>query len=507
MEAAQSGSQHLVRQLTSMDAQFLALEDARNFSHISGLAILDPSTAPGGELVLVDVQSMIEERLHLLPPFRWKLEEVPFGIDHPYWVDDPDFDIEFHVRELGLPAPGSEEQLAVQVERIISRPLDRARPLWEVYLVQGLSKGRAALLTKIHHSVVDGVSGAEIMGTIYDLEPTGRDIPPAEESTQGNPLPTSLELFRRGVFAAPGRVVTAVGNLPSTLPNLVEVPTIRSIPGVGLIGRVAERARRVVPFEGDGEVLDRPKIKAPRTVLNGPVSAHRRVSFGSLPLETVKLVKDAYGAKVNDVVVALSAGALREFLISQDDLPVEPLVAMIPISVRKEEEIGTYGNRISMMIVEIPTNEPDPVERLLRAHKSLLAAKERHGALPADLMTNANDFIPPAIFARAARAITSVGASTRFRPHFNVTLSNVPGPPIPLYIAGAELIANYPISVVADGIGLNITVLSYRDHLDFGIVGDRAIAPDLEPIMATLRADLKTLEKKAKAKIKADAKK
>jgi diacylglycerol O-acyltransferase len=489
-----------------VDAQFLALEDARNFSHISGLAILDPSTAPGGALSLDDVQKMIEERLHLLPPFRWRLAEVPLGIDHPYWVDDPDFDIEFHVRELALPAPGSDGQLAVQVERIVSRPLDRSRPLWELYLVQGLEKGRVAILSKIHHSVVDGVSGAEIMGILFDLEAGGREIPPPDESGPADPVPSSLELFRRGVFGTPRRIASSIGNLPSTLPHLVEVPTIRSIPGIGLIGRVAEGAMRAVPFEGDGEVLDRPKIEAPRTMLNGQVSAHRRVSFGSLPLQAVKDVKDAYGAKVNDVVVSLSAGALREFLIKQGDLPDDPLVAMIPISVRTDEQIGTFGNRISMMIVEIPTDEPDPVERLLRSHAALSKAKERHGALPADLMRNANDFIPPAIFARAARAITSVGASARFSPHFNVTLSNVPGPPFPLYVAGAELIAHYPISVVADGIGLNISVLSYRDHLDFGIVSDREIAPDLSIIMETLRSDLKTLEKRAKAKLKKEKK-
>lgn len=498
----ENDSAHLVRQLTSFDAQFLAIEDGRNFSHISALAILDPSTAPGGSLVLADVQDLIGQRLHLLPPFRWRLAEVPLGIDHPWWVDDPDFDIEFHVRELALPAPGDEEQLICQVERLVSRPLDRSRPLWEFYLIQGLENDRVAILTKIHHAVVDGVSGAEIMGILFDLDPAGRDIPPPPEPAPTAAVPSSLDLFGRGLLAAPGRVLGAVGKLPSTLPNLIEVPTIRAVPGVGLISRITDRARRAVPLTGDGNVLDRPTMKAPRTILNGQVSAHRRVSFGSLSLPAVKRIKDAYGTKVNDVVVALSAGALREYLISHDDLPDEPLVAMIPISVRTEEQIGTYGNRISMMIVPIPTDERDPVERLRRSHAALARAKDHHGALPADLMTNTNNFIPPALFARAARAITMVGASPRFRPHFNVTLSNVPGPPIPLYVAGARLEANYPISVVTDGIGLNITVLSYRDHLDFGIVGDRELAPGLDLIMEALQRDLKVLDRRAKAKLK-----
>lgn len=503
-EAHDGDSAHLVRQLTSLDAQFLAIEDSRNFSHISGLAILDPSTAPGGTLNLADVQRHIEERLHLLPPFRWRLAEVPFGIDHPWWVDDPDFDIEFHVRELALPAPGDHAQLAVQVERLISRPLDRSKPLWEIYLVQGLEKGRVALVPKIHHSVVDGVSGAEIMGTLFDLEPTGRDVSAPPKSIGTERVPSSLELFGKGLFAAPRRVAEAAVKLPSTLPYLVEVPTIRGLPGVDLVTRAADRAKRAVPTSGDGAVLNRTKAKAPRTMLNGPVSAHRRVSFGSLSLTSVKTIKDAFQVKVNDVVVALSAGALREFLIAHDDLPAEPLIAMIPISVRTEAQVGTYGNRISMMIAPIPTDEPDPVVRLIRSHAEMAVAKDVHGALPANLMTDATDFVPPAVFARAARAITSVGASSRFRPHFNVTLSNVPGPPIPLYVAGAKLEANYPISVITDGIGLNITVLSYLDHLDFGIVGDRDLAPDLDMIMESLRKDLKTLERRAKAKLKAD---
>ena len=370
-EIHEGDSGHLVRQLTSMDAQFLAIEDARNFSHISGLAILDPATAPGGTLALADLQSLILDRLHMLPPFRWRLAEVPFGIDHPWWVEDADFDIEFHVRELALPRPGNHSQLTAQVERIVSRPLDRSRPLWELYLVQGLQKGRVAVLSKIHHSVVDGVSGAEIMGTLFDLEASGRELPPVPEDENHERIPTSLELLGRGVFGTPRRVAKAAIKAPYILPNIADVPTLRALPGVNFIGRVSDRARRVTSSNGDGRVLDRQKIEAPRTMLNGQVSAHRRVSFGSLPLADVKLVKDAFGTKVNDVVVALSAGAVREFLINHDDLPDEPLVAMIPISVRTQDQIGTYGNRISMMIAPIPTDESDPVERLVRSQAEM----------------------------------------------------------------------------------------------------------------------------------------
>ncbi|MFA9400955.1 MAG: wax ester/triacylglycerol synthase family O-acyltransferase [Acidobacteriota bacterium] len=496
-DVIENGAGKVVRQLTSLDAQFLAIEDGRNFTHVGGLAVVDPSTAPGGTLNFADMRDLIEQRLHLLPPFRWKLQGVPLGLDHPYWINDPDFDLEFHIRELALPAPGDDAQLAAQVERLVARPLDRSRPLWEVYVIQGLRGDRVGLLSKIHHSVLDGVSGAEILGTLYDLEPSGRKLPPRPEPGEDGGPPNPAGLLARGAIKTPGRVLSSIRDIPKTIPNLDEVPVLRAVPGVATIGKISDRAHPAGHHDRDGHLVERPTARAPRTSLNGPVSAQRHYSFGSLSLDAVKRVKNAYGVKVNDVIVSLSTGALREFLLARDDLPEEPLVAMIPVSVRTEEQIGTYGNRLAGMVVPIPTDEPDPAERLRRCHAELSRGKDYFGTLPPDLFSEVNDFIPPVLYPRTAKAAISLGASPRFQPHFNVVISNVPGPPVPLYIAGARLESNYPVSVITDGVGLNITVLSYRDKLDFGIIGDRELAPDFDPILDGLRSDLETLEQGA----------
>lgn len=476
-----------MRQLTSLDAQFLAVEDGRNHAHVSSLAVYDPSTAPGGKLTLDALRALIRERLHLTPPFRWRLVEVPLGLDYPYWIDDPDFDLEFHVRELALPAPGDERQLAEQVARIHARALDRAHPLWELYLIQGLERGRVALLTKVHHAAVDGLSGAEIIGALLDPSPEGRELPPPPAERSGERPPSRLELLGRGVAGLPRQPLRALRSLPRALPNLDNVPTVRSLPGVRTLGAVTTR---VAGLRGDGGVLERPDLRAPRLSLNGRITPHRRFAFGSLALDEVKAIKNELGFTVNDVVVAICAGALRRRLEARGERPDEPLLAMIPISVRAPEEQGTFGNRVSTLIVPLPTDEPDPRRRLERTHEVLLTAKERHRALPATLLQDANHFIPPALLTRASRAIGSLATSDPLDPGINVVISNVPGSPAPLFCAGARLEAQYPVSVVLDGVGLNITVLSYRGSLDFGVVGDRELVPDAWELIDDLRAEL-----------------
>src|SRR5437868_1716420 len=212
-----------MRQLTSLDAQFLALENARQTGHVAGLAIYDASTARDGRLTCADLKQLIGDRLHLLPPLRWRLVEVPFGADYPYWVDDGEFDLDFHVRELALPAPGTDEQLAEQVARIVSRPLDRSRPLWELYLVHGHESGDVAMLTKIHHAVIDGMSGAEVMGLLLDLAPEGRELPPARASGGDRP-PGDLEMLARGLLGVPRYPLRLLRSLPRTMPNVEDVP-------------------------------------------------------------------------------------------------------------------------------------------------------------------------------------------------------------------------------------------------------------------------------------------
>src|ERR687891_225795 len=470
-----------MRQLPPLDAHFLAIETSRTYGHVGGLAVYDPSTAPGGRLDIPELCALVAERLHLLPPFRWKLVQVPLGLDLPYWTVDEDFDIDFHVRESAVPPPGDDGQLAGTVARIFARPLDRSRPLWELYLIHGLAGGRVALLTKVHHSVVDGVSGSEILTVLLDPSPEGSEIEPPARDERGGRKPTDLEMLGRGVAGLARQPLRALRSVPTALPNLTELPGANPFPGVPALSRAPTGPRRALGGPQDPGILEVTTARPPRTCFNGPISAHRSFAFGSVSLDTVKAIKNEAGVKVNDVVVAVCAGAVREFLIERDELPDEPLVAMVPVSVRAEDEQGTFGNRISMMIVPIPTDEADPVRRLERAHELLRSAKEHHAALPADLLTDASAFVPPAVAALAAR--TTVGILGRTRPPLNLVVSNVPGPRTPLYIAGAQLQAHYPVSAVVDGVGLNMTVMSYLDRLDFGIVADRDQIASVWPLL------------------------
>jgi diacylglycerol O-acyltransferase / wax synthase len=479
-----------LRQLTSLDSQFLALESARQTGHVGGLAFLDPSTTPTGELGCDDIQNLLSERLPLLPPFRWRLAEVPLGLDYPYWIDDPDFDLDFHVRELALPRPGSDKQLAEQTARIVSRPLDRSRPLWELYLIHGHESGMVAMLTKIHHALIDGMSGAEIMGLLLDLSPEGRELPEAPPP-EPDRRPNDLELLARGVLGVPRYPLRLLRSLPSAVPNIEETP-LGNLPGAGTMGRLGGLARRALG--ANGQLPDRRRLVAPRTSFNGRISPHRRFAFGQLSLDEVKAVKNVHGCTVNDVIVSICAGSVRRWLIDHDELPDEPLVAQIPVSVRSEEQIGTYGNRIMLMSAPLHTDEPDPVARLQRTHESLIEMKERHKALPAELLQDANHFIPPAVFSRAAQLTFRLSTAAPIgRPTWNLVISNVPGPQFPLYCAGARLDANYPVSVITDAMGLNITVMSYCGHLDFGIVADRDQMKDVWCLLDWLAEELALL--------------
>ena len=404
-----------MRQLTSLDAQFLALENERQTGHVGSLSIYD------GDLSCKAVRELVRQRLPHLPPFRYRLAEVPLGLDYPYWVDDAHFDLDYHVRELALPAPGSDAQLAAQVARIHARPLDRARPLWELYVISGLSSGRVAVLSKIHHAIIDGLSGAEIMGLLLDLGPEGRELPEPPEPDAG-PEPGALEMLGRGLLGLPKYPARVARALPSTLPNVEDARGVfGTIPGAGTVGRVAGALQRAA----GGPDVPRTHLKAPKTSFNGRLSPHRRFAFGRLPLDDVKAVKNHYGVTVNDVVVTLCATAVRRWLVEHDELPDDPLVAQIPVSVRTGDQVGTYGNRILLMAAPLLTSVDDPVERLQRTHDALGDMKERHRALPAQLLQDANHFIPPAVFSRAAgltfRVATSVG-----RPNWNLVISNVP---------------------------------------------------------------------------------
>jgi diacylglycerol O-acyltransferase / wax synthase len=483
-----------MRQLTSLDAQFLAMENARQTGHVAGLAIYDTSTTAGGRLTAADIQQLISDRLHLLPPLRWRLVEVPLGADYPYWVDDDDFDLDFHVRELALAPPGDERQLADQVARLHARSLDRDRPLWELYVISGLRDGHVAVYTKIHHAVIDGVSGAEITGMLLDLTPEIRQVDTEEMPRKAGRRPGQGELLARALLGLPRYPLRVLRSLPTALPNLEETQ-FSAIPGAGRLGRTLGQIERLV--SGDPNRAIRSELKTPKTSFNGQISPHRRFAFGQLDLDRVKAVKTAYGVTVNDVVVAICAGAVRRWLLEHDELPDEPLVTQVPVSVRTTEQAGTYGNRILMLGAPLFTNVTDPVERLQRTHDELKVMKDRYRAMPADLLKDVNHFIPPALFSRAARATFRLATSSAGRPQWNLVISNVPGPQFPLYCAGARLVAHYPVSVITDGMGLNITAMSYDGHIDVGIIADRDQVTDVWCLVDWLNDSIAELEKAA----------
>lgn len=485
-----------MRQLTSLDSQFLAMENDRTQGHVSVLGIYDPTTESGRPLDAALVRELVTARMHLLPTFRWRLASVPFGLDYPYWVDDGTFDVEYHVRELALPSPGNERQLAAQVADLIGRQLDRARPLWEVYVIHGLEDGGVAVLTKMHHAAVDGVSGAEVMSILLDDTAAGRELEPASEVV-GEEFPSEVEMLGRGlvgVLRQPLRVLRAA---PTTLPHLDDVVTVRHLPGVKAIARSGRMIKRLIPV-GDKSAVQGSDVVAPPTRFQTRISAHRRVAFGSLSLADVKTIKNTFGCTVNDVVVALVASALRSWLDERGELPEQPLAGFIPMSVRTPEQMGTFGNRVSVMLAGLPTDEPDPLTRLRRINETMQAVKERHSALPASLLLDANHFIPPALFAQAARATSRLVGVRGINQPANVMISNVPGPSTPMYLGGARQRAQFPVSGVLDGIGINITVMSYLDSLEFGIVVDREQLDDPWPILEALRFGLDELRDLAK---------
>jgi diacylglycerol O-acyltransferase / wax synthase len=486
-----------MEQLSSLDAQFLGVESARTFGHVGMLAVYDPATAPGGRLEIGDLCRLVSERAPLLPPLRRRLVDVPFGLDLPYWIDDPDFDLDFHIRESAVPPPGDDHRLAETVARIFARPLDRSRPLWELYLIHGLPEGKLGLLTKVHHAAADGISGNEILTTLLDTIPAGRDASEfgdaaaaANGGTDGR-VPGQLDMLARGLRGVPRHPIRAAKVLPR-LPNVLAVPGANALPLVPRLSRGLARLQGVRRTPETESLLEVTSARPPRTVFNGPISAHRRFAFGSLPLGRVKAIRRAAGTTLNDVVVALCAAAVRDWLLARDALPDDPLVAMVPVSVRRSAERGVFGNRISAMTVPIPTDEPDPAGRLARAASLLLGAKRIHHALPATLLTDATNFIPPAVVSLAAR--TTVDVLSRTRPPVNLVISNVPGPRQPLYLAGAELVAAYPVSVIVDGVGLNITALSYRDDIHFGIIADRDQMDDVWSLVDGLHSALDDLE-------------
>lgn len=475
-----------MRRLSALDAQFLNAEARGTVAHIAGLAVLDPSGVPGGRLTLDDLLALMRRRLPRIEQFRWRLAEVPFGLDHPCWVDDPDFDLEYHVREIALPAPGDDRQLGEQVARLHQRPLDRGRPLWEMYLVQGLAGGRAALYAKVHHALIDGVAAAQVVAALLDLQPEpDAAAAGAEEEWRPERPPGSWELLAGAMARAASHPLRTTGGVLRTIPHLDAFPVVGRVPGIGVFTGALRS------LTGTGAVPDQPDLSAPRTPFNGPVTPHRRVAFGSLPLAEVKRLRHALGVSVNDVVMALCTTALRRWLIDHDALPDRPLIAVVPVSTREEGQ-EVRGNQVSAMFTPLPVHLAGPGERLAAVRDTITTVKRRYTVTPERWLAQLTDAVPPAFGGLAARALFRLAPAATTA--VNLVVSNVPGPQFPLYLCRAKVLGYFPLSLVSDlSGGLNITVFSYDGNLDVGVVACRELVPDVWNLMAYLEAALDEL--------------
>jgi WS/DGAT/MGAT family acyltransferase len=381
--------------------------------------------------------------------------------------------------------------LADQVARLAARPLDRSRPLWEWYVISGLASGDVGLFAKVHHATIDGASGVELLHVLLDTDAAGRAVEPPAEPWQPEPTPTQLDLLARTAwnFAwRPGRIVRQQVRLLRQAAELSGNPTVRAMARGFLPGGKARSDSRL------------PAGLAPPTPFNRSITAHRRFAFRTLKLSDVQFVKRAFGVTVNDVVMAICASVLRTFLAGRGELPDEPLVAMVPVSVRSGGEADAYSNQVSGATCPLHTHRDDPVERLIAIHDSMAAAKELQRAIPADVLTDMTRFTPPVLAAQAARLASRMQIANRMR-LFNVVISNVPGPRQPLYLAGGVVRHYYPVSTVADGIGLNMTVQSYLDNLDFGLISCRELVPDLWELCDLLPEALDELMRPAKQRV------
>ncbi|MDX2380945.1 MAG: wax ester/triacylglycerol synthase family O-acyltransferase [Acidimicrobiia bacterium] len=495
-----------MRQLSGADASFLNMETHATYGHVSSMNLFDPSGAPGGAGVEVTKETILE-RIELLAPFRRRLVEVPFGLDLPYWVEDPDFDIEFHVRHHAVPSPGTPQQLADVISRIHARPLDRSRPLWELYIIEGVDDGRLiAQLTKIHHAAIDGAAGAVMLAALLDTDPATR---PTGEPKPWRPerVPTDDELLRltaREYLRRPEKFVRLSARATRELARASGNGGLRVLADMiarPMPGPAGELMRKRLE-ESAGRHHDLPPAlpatPVPRTPWNRSIGPHRRFAYTTIPLEDAKRVRRAIGCTFNDVVMAVCSGALRRYLAKHDQLPDEPLIAMVPVSVRPDDQRdpsndATYENHVSALLADLATNEPDPARRLARVQQSMTRAKEDFRAIPAEALQDFTQFAPPAIAARAMRMVSRLKLADRAAPPFNLVISNVPGPNLPLYSSGAELKHFYPVSALTDSQGLNITVQSYNGNLDFGIIVDRDLVPDVWDLAEMLHESMDEL--------------
>jgi diacylglycerol O-acyltransferase / wax synthase len=463
--------------LSAVDASFLAQEKQSSHMHVGALATFDGPPPSRAEFC-----AHLESRLGLVPRYRQKLAFPPLEAGRPFWVDDPTFNLDYHVRHTALPKPGSGDQLRELIGRIFSQRLDRSKPLWELWVVHGLEDGRFALISKTHHALVDGVSGVDIATVLFDLSPVPSEPEPHEAWTP-EPEPSDTELLAEGVA---GLVRT-----PFSLAG-------RALGALQRPGETLEQAREAA--EGIGEVVWAGLNPAPDVPLNVPIGPHRRVRWVESRLADFKEVKNALGGTVNDAVLAVVAGALRNWLRDRGVRTegVE-LRALVPVSIRAEDERGSLGNRIAAMRGPLPVYVDDPVERLRVVQRGMGQLKESKQALGAEVIAGLQDFAPPTLLAQASR----LNFSTRL---FNLIVTNVPGPQFPLYLLGREMEQIVPIAFLPENHALAIAIMSYNGKVDVGLLADYDAMPDIDALAAELEDSLAELLAAARKTAQANAK-
>jgi WS/DGAT/MGAT family acyltransferase len=462
--------------LSAVDASFLAQEKQSSHMHVGALAVFD-----GPPPAHADFVAHLGARLGLVPRYRQKLAFPPLEAGRPFWVDDPSFNLDYHVRHTALPKPGSDDQLRELLGRIFSQRLDRSKPLWELWVVHGLGDGRFALISKTHHALVDGVSGVDIATVLFDLSPVPSEREPGEPWAPA-PEPSEAELLADGVT------------------GLVRTPFSLAGQAMGALQRPGETLEKLrEAAEGIGEVVWAGMNPAPEVPLNVPIGPHRRVRWVESRLADFKEIKNALGGTVNDAVLAVVAGALRRWLHDRGVRTegVE-LRALVPVSIRGEDERGALGNRIAAMRGPLPVYVDDPVERLQVVRRGMGELKDSKQALGAEVIAGLQDFAPPTLLAQASR----LNFSTRL---FNLIVTNVPGPQFPLYLLGREMKQIVPIAFLPENHALAIAIMSYNGKLDFGLLADYDAMPDVEALATELEESLAELLAAARKAAKASA--
>ena len=467
-----------MRTLSALDATFLYLESNHSPMAIGGVYLIDAKDTPS-DFNYESWHRVVADRLQCSPVFRQRLVEVPWGLSHPSWINDPDFDMDIHLPRLALASPGGKEQLMDLAADIWSRVLDRSRPLWELSLVEGvnnypgLSPGSWALITRVHHAAVDGGAATDMMTALLDHTPEIRQV---EEKDTWKPetLPSTLSMISK-----------SWGNVGNKAADLA-----------GFAGKVIVGTARLKSDKRIRKLNPPPRmLSAPRTIFNGPVNSRRMYWGMDFDFQRVRALRPFVdGATVNDVILAVCAGGLRKYLMEKEALPVKPLVAMAPISVRETNAQKTGGNEVSAMLVDLATDVADPLQRLQRIHDNTQSSKVHANALPANQLT---EFIPSETLAAAARVYTRTRLGAQHRPFFNITITNVPGPPFPLYVAGARIKHCLGMAPIMDGLGLLLVIFSYAGRISIGITSCQDMVPDPKNLAACFEDSLAALEASA----------